>query len=147
MQHLPLPRRAVLLGLSAGALGLTGCGRSQSDADVEPSARPDAQVLDEFTLIAAYDAALVEAEDPLLRSIRDQHADHVRVLGGDPDAGGAPSPTASATPNRRRLRRLEAAAARNRRAAAVASGDVETAQMLALIAASEFQHSLLLEQA
>lgn len=135
-----------IAALSAfGAPVVAACGSDFLPVP-RPAATPDAQQSDEIALVLAYDAALREAPEqlrPLYQRIRDEHAAHLRALGwSDP----APSPSAPAeTPNRAQLLRAERAALRRHSQGARTTTDSEQAQILALIAASEAQHVVDLE--
>lgn len=111
-----------------------------------PAATPDAQQSDEIALIVAYDAALREAPDDvraLYQRIRDEHAEHLRALGWQ-DPVPTPS-TPVQTPSGAQLLRAEKAALRRHTQGARTTTDSEQAQILALIAASEAQHVVELE--
>jgi hypothetical protein len=129
---------------AAGVAILPGC--SGSDAPEPDQTRtPDEQQADELALIAAYDAALATAKPKqavTLQSLRDEHAAHLRALGWEdaPIAEASPEPVTRAA-----LVRAERRAARMRADAARDATDVELAQILALIAASESQHVVTLE--
>lgn len=135
-------RRHVLQVAAVTALGLgilPACGRDEGAAPA-PSA-PDAQQADELALIAAYDAALQDATGPqrdVLRQFRDEHVAHLTALGwrGLPSARPSQAP-----PTPSQLIRAERRAARDRTAAARSAQDPQSAQVLALIAASEAQHA------
>lgn len=143
-------RRVLQTGALAAAavLGVGACGRSDNpEPDTEIA--PDEQQSDELALIAAYDAALATAApggQRTLRRIRDEHVAHLAALGW-PES--PPSPSESATPDvrvvRRDLVRAERSAARSRARSAMDAADVDQAQILALIAASEAQHVVALE--
>jgi hypothetical protein len=77
-----------------------------------------------------------------VQSLRDEHAAHLRALGWEdaPIAEASPEPVTRAA-----LVRAERRAARMRADAARDATDVELAQILALIAASESQHVVTLE--
>ena len=129
---------------AAGVAILPGC--SSSDAPEPDQTRtPDAQQADELALIAAYDAALADAKPKqavTLQTLRDEHAAHLRALGWDDGPVVEPSPEPV---TRAALVRAERRAARMRADAARDATDVELAQILALIAASESQHIVTLE--
>lgn len=147
-----VPRRLVLGGALAGlATGLTAC--SGTSLPIIGPADPDDQLRrsvaqSEIALIAAYDAAI--AAFPTLAQrlgdFRDQHQAHLTAVSLNLDVGTASSP---ASPTRapggaasavRSLRRLEAAAARDRIDACGAAADSDLAELLGRIAASESGH-------
>jgi hypothetical protein len=136
-------RRQVMKGAVvavAGVVLLPACGAD--DAVPAPAPTPDAQQADELQLVAAYDAALAQADPsdlPDLQRIRDEHASHLAALGWTQPA---PSSTPSGPPTRAQLARAERRAARLRTQAARETQDAEQAQILALIAASEAQHAV-----
>ena len=137
--------------LQAGALAaatlvaLPACTSEQAPSPA-PTPTPDEQQAAEIALIAAYDAALASTGNAVraqYQRIRDDHAAHLRALGWTDVPTAGPSP--SQPPGRRALRRAEVAASRARTRAAIASADAEQAQILALIAASEAQHVVILD--
>lgn len=126
--------------LAAGTAALPACG-STSVLPFTPDPTPDAQQEAEIALVAAYDAALASA-GPAARKvyqrIRDEHAEHVRALGWS-----RPVPTPSSMPEPMSTARLvaeERKALRRHTEGARQTSDLERAQVLALIAASEAQH-------
>lgn len=114
----------------------------------KPEPTPDSQQADEMALIAAYDAALLDAPPRLLelyQRIRAEHAEHLRALGW---SAQLPTPSAAASPpTAKSLLRAERAALRRHTQGARTTADFEQAQILALIAASEAQHVIALESA
>lgn len=134
-------RRQVLQAAVLAAAGmaiLPGC--STQDGPTAPPPTPDPAQADELALISAYDAALVTAkpaDQARLQTIRDEHVAHLRALGWEdlpaPSASGSRTTTAQ-------LIRAERRAARVRTQAARDATDADEAQLLALIAASEYQH-------
>lgn len=141
-------RRQVLQLAAASAVGLTvlpGCSRETPTPSVPPT--PDAQQSDEAALIALYDAALglaPPAQTAVLQQIRDEHVAHLAALGweGAPPTSSPPAVSFTVAG----LARAERRAMRQRTQAARASQDAQMAQVLALIAASEAQHAVILEQ-
>ena len=134
------------LGLvtAAGVIILPGCS-SDGEREAQTPPTPDDQQADEIALVAAYDAAIAGGGKNLavLTRIRDEHAEHLRGLGWE-----APTATASASepaPGKAALLRAERRAARLRADGARDSSEPEQAQILALIAASESQHVVILE--
>jgi hypothetical protein len=133
-------RRQVLQAAVLAAAGmalLPGC--STQDGPTAPPPTPDPAQADELALISAYDAALVTAkpaDQARLRTIRDEHVAHLRALGWE----DLPAPSASGSRTKAQLIRAERRAARVRTQAARDATDAEEAQLLALIAASEYQH-------
>ena len=144
-------RRNLLL---AGALAATGACTSSKDPRPAPVDPDDAVVAAaaarEHALVAAYDAALRDhpALSALLTPLREEHLQHLTAL-----LPGAPAASPSATtaavrdrPERRRaaLKALEAGAAREHGAAALAARSRSLAQVLATLAASEASHGVVL---
>lgn len=141
-------RRVLQAGALAavGVMGIGGCGPSD-DPEPGPRATPDEQQSDELVLIAAYDAALASAgptEQRRYRRIRDEHVAHLVALGWTEPPPPAPISSPPPSPTRD-LIRAERSAARSRQRAAMDAADVDQAQILALIAASEAQHVVTLE--
>lgn len=130
--------------LVAGVAALPACTSEDSARQSPPT--PDPQQADELALIAAYDAAIADAgadRVAVLTRIREEHISHVRAMGWEFVPS---SPTASPTPvTRADLVRFERRASRSRSDAARDTSDPQSAQILALIAASESQHVVELE--
>jgi len=149
----PAPdRRAFLLGgIATGALIVAGCSSDEPEPEaieIEPTApeEPDANLVDEFALIAAYTGAI--AAFPELRgtltTISDQHRAHARELGAtDTDLAGIepiPPDAAKVRPAVTELIKRERAAARLRADSTVGDLDAATIRALTFIAASEASH-------
>lgn len=152
----PLSRRHLLAGATlvtattAVGIGLGGCAASPlplltPDPDDEVRATVAAS---ELQLIAAYTAAIaaVPALGTRLRPLLDQHSQHLTAVSDGLDLPSE-APSVSAPPAAqngaaavRALRRLEAAAARQRTDACVAAADDDLAVLLGRIAASESGH-------
>ena len=141
-----LLQSAVLLGV---ATPVVAACTDREDDEGRTRRTPTPEELAELELIAAYDAALVGAPETrrdTYTRIRDEHVQHLRALGGSVP-GATPSPGASPrAPGRRSLIRAEWRAMRGATAAAAAAGDPDRAQLLALIAASEAQHAVALDE-
>ncbi len=141
-------RRVLQLGAMAALTTtvLPACGTDE-EGQPAPEATPGPQQSDELALIAAYDAALASAGPRatiVYQRLRDEHVEHLAALGWQQPP---PAPVADgADISRRDLIRAERRAARTRRNAADVSPDAEQAQILALIAASEAQHVVGLEE-
>lgn len=145
-----LASRRTILALGGGGVVALVAGCSAESIPILGPPDPDDELrrgvaASERELIAAYDAAIGAAgrSAGLLRTLRQQHVDHLTAITQDLDDAGppAPSPSASApsvTP--RTLRRLEAAATRQRIESCSAAGDADLAELLARIAASESGH-------
>lgn len=146
-------RRTVLALGGGGALALiAGC--SVDSLPIVGPPDPDdelrsAVAASEQELIAAYDAAIAAGRDggALLRTLRQQHVEHLAAVTGDPSLSTAteqPLTSAAATPTTpptsAALRRLEAAATRQRIKAVSAAGHADLAELFARIAASESGH-------
>jgi hypothetical protein len=139
-------RRVLQLGAVAALTTtvLPACGTDEQ-AQPAPQPTPDSQQADELALIAVYDAALLSSGPRatiVYQRLRDEHVEHLAALGWQQP----PPPPVDADPSRRTLMRAERRATRIRSNAAVVSPDAEQAQILALIAASEAQHVLDLEE-
>lgn len=146
----PLTRRALLASaLGGSALVVAGCSTptipllSTPDPDDEVRATVAAS---ELALIAAYDQVITAnpALADRLRPLRDQHRDHLAAVAEDlqlptPGASQSRSP-GDRGEGLRTLRRLEAAATRQRIDASVAAAEPELASLLARIGASESGH-------
>ena len=138
-------RRVLQLGALAALTTtvLPACGTDEQGQPA-PQPTPDPQQADELALIAAYDAALLSAgprATVVYQRLRDEHVEHLVALGWQQPP---PAPVESNS-SRRNLIRAERRASRIRIDAAATSPDVEQAQILALIAASEAQHVVDLE--
>ena len=138
-------RRVLQLGALAALTTtvLPACGTDEQGQPA-PQPTPDSQQADELALIAAYDAALLSAgprATVVYQRLRDEHVEHLVALGWQQPP---PAPVESNS-SRRILIRAERRASRIRSDAAATSPDVEQAQILALIAASEAQHVVDLE--
>lgn len=140
-------RRVLQAGLvCAAVLTLPACSSDPTDPPDSPPV-PDPDQADELALIAAYDRALTTAGAQLearLRPIREEHLAHLRALGWDQPPSSPQAATGRV--GRRALLAAERQAARSRTRAAALAEDAERAQILALIAASEAQHVVTLEQ-
>lgn len=149
-----LTRRAgLVLGLTAPLAVLAACSTSADSTGTNGSPAPagsagdggqvDDQAVQEADLVALYDAVLAAFPDAavtgLLRSVRDQHAQHLDALGGATSTGAASVP-ATLTAALTALAATEREASRSRVRACVAAGDPENARVLSLIAASEASH-------
>lgn len=139
-------RQLLQVGLitAAGVAVLPGCS-STPNSEPRTPATPDAQQADEIALVVAYDAAIAAGGNnvEVLTRIRDDHAEHLRGLGWQ---AGTPEPSpGEEAPGRAALVRAERQAARRRADGARDAADAEQAQILALIAASESQHVVILE--
>ena len=145
-------RRAFLLGgIATGALFVAGCSSDDPEPEaieIEPTApaEPDPNLVDEFTLIAAYTGAI--AAFPELRgtltTIADQHRAHARELGAS-DADLAqiepiPPEGARVRPTVTELIKRERAAARLRTESTIGDVDAQMVRSLTFIAASEASH-------
>lgn len=136
-----LSRRA-LLGLAA-AVPLAAC---TAEDGPPPPPDPDdllraAAVAREQSLLQQYDVALLVRPDPVLASVRAEHAAHLAAL-----QGAAPSPSPAPSPGPASAAALvtaeRAAATAHAQAALVASR--ELAGLLASLAGSEASHAVVL---
>ncbi len=147
-----VPRRLVLGAAAGGAVAaLTGC--SSGSLPLISPADPDDQLRravaqSEQLLLTAYDTTMAAFPELTnrLRLLRDQHQAHLTAVSDGLDLG-SPSPAApgtapggGATGAVRTLRRLEAAAVKQRIQACTAAEAVELAELLARIGASESAH-------
>lgn len=145
-------RRALLLGAAAVPMvALAGCSSEEpapAAIPVQPTTTPapEENLLDELTLIGAYEGAIVAFPElrGSLASIAEQHRAHARELGADDAtlAGVEPIPP-SATRPRATLTELikrERAAGSMRAEAAAADSDTARVRALTFIAASESSH-------
>jgi len=138
-----------VLGVAAASplLLATGCGSSESDAqaDSDEQLREDVAA-QEAQLIAAYGATIAKfpALSDRLKPFRDQHIEHKQRM--VPGESSTPTVTAPTIPDAqpaalRSLRKAERDAASDRVTACEKANAAQLARSLALIAASESQHS------
>ncbi len=145
-----LASRRTLLALGGGGVVALVTGCSAASIPIIGPPDPDDELrrgvaASERDLIAAYDAAIGAAgrSAGLLRTLRQQHVDHLTAVTQDLDDAGAAAVSPSATTGAvtpAALRRLEAAATRQRIEACAAADDADLAELLARIAASESGH-------
>lgn len=146
-----MTRRLLLGGAAAGlVVGVTGCSAGSIPLISAPD--PDDEVRrgvaeSERLLIAAYDSAIAAAPALAgrLQGLRDQHQAHLTAVSTGLDPATLPSTSASGSPTAaatgiRNLRRLEAAAAKQRIDACAAATATDLAELLARIGASEAGH-------
>jgi hypothetical protein len=138
-----------VLGAAAASplLLATGCSSSESEAqtDSDDQLREDVAA-QEAQLIAAYDATLVKypALTDRLKPFRDQHAEHKQAMvPGESSTPTVTAPTIPATSSAavNALRKAERSAASDRVSSCEKANAAELVRSLALIAASESQHS------
>lgn len=138
-----------MLGAAAASplLLTVGCSSSESDAqaDSDDQLREDVAA-QEAQLIAAYDATLAKFPSltDRLKPFRDQHVEHKQKM--VPGESSTPTVTAPTIPNSqsaaiRALRAGERAAVSDRVTSCEKANASDLARSLALIAASESQHS------